>query len=266
MECGISTACFYPLDTLESLSHVINAGARVTEIFLNTFSELEDAFIAKLLDRVNDAGIRVSALHPFTSAMEGFLFVSDYTGRFEDGIRMYEKYFEVCRLLNCDKLVFHGDNQHNTARIGMKEYTRRIGRISRLAKQYGVALCHENVSYCRLGHPQPLQEYVGWMGEDAAFVLDTKQARRAGVPVGQMLEVMAGGLRHVHISDFNNEQDCIAPGNGQLDLEAFVLALKRGGYKGDLIIELYRDGFSTAEELARSMRYVQNLLDKAGIE
>ncbi len=260
MRCGISTACFYPENTLDALRRVVDTGAPVTEIFLNTFSELEDGFIGKLQHEVQSSGIKVSALHPFSSAMEGFFFVSAYDGRFDDGIKIYQRFFELCSIFGCDKLVFHGDHTNNTAHVTMEEYVSRLERINKTAEPYGVTICHENVAYCRLGPADNIVEYKKAMGEKTSFVLDTKQAHRLRQTMPEMLSVMGEAIHHVHISDYTAACDCVAPGEGKMDYPVFVKGLQGQGYSGDLIIELYRDGFKTAKELENSMKYIASLL------
>lgn len=109
MQCGISTSCFYPQETAEALSALRGAGVETVEIFLNTFSELELSYTERLRSVLQDAGMRAAALHPFTSGMETFFFASEYGGRLEDGLRIYRRYFEVCRVLGIPRVVFHGD-------------------------------------------------------------------------------------------------------------------------------------------------------------
>ena len=260
MRCGISTACFYPENTLDALRRVVDTGAPVTEIFLNTFSELEDSFIHKLQEEVQRSGIEVSSVHPFSSAMEGFFFVSAYDGRFKDGMEIYRRFFEICSIFGCSKFVFHGDNKNNTAHVLMPEYVGRVQRIMQEAERYGVTICHENVAYCRLGPAENIAEYKDVLGEKAAFVLDTKQARRLQQNMPQMLAAMGNSIRHVHISDYSTACDCVAPGMGQMDYQALISRLKQQKYDGDLIIELYRDGFDTPKELENSMKYIASLL------
>ena len=48
MSVGISTACFYPAATEEALRCVAEAGAKVTEVFFNSPSELEPVFLRRL--------------------------------------------------------------------------------------------------------------------------------------------------------------------------------------------------------------------------
>ena len=48
MRIGASTACFFPLLTEKALDNVLNLGFEQAEIFFNTSSELEDAFVKEL--------------------------------------------------------------------------------------------------------------------------------------------------------------------------------------------------------------------------
>lgn len=260
MRCGVSTACFYPQQTLDSLKMLADAGVVVTEVFLNTFSELEDGYIARLADVAAQNGMDVVSLHPFSSAMEGFLFASEYAGRFADGVQMYRRFFEAAQHLGAGRVVFHGDHAYNMERFAMPRYAERFRQLSAVAREYGVALCHENVSYCRLAQPAAVQELRPLLGADAAFVLDTKQAVRAGTTVWEMLRAMGKDVRHVHISDHSKQGNCLPPGQGEEDFAALIAALRAGGYRGDLIIELYEDNFGGMDDLAGALAYVQRLL------
>ena len=51
MSVGISTACFYPAATEEALRCVAEAGAKVTEVFFNSPSELEPDFLRHIGER-----------------------------------------------------------------------------------------------------------------------------------------------------------------------------------------------------------------------
>lgn len=256
MRCGISTACFYPENTLDSLKNVVETGAPVTEIFLNTFRELDDDFVALLKGEIQSSGIKVAALHPFSSAMEGFFFASDYQGRLEDGIKLYKRYFEVCQHLGVDKLVFHGDHAANSNHFTMDQYTTRVYALTELGAKYNVTLCHENVAYCRLNTPDVVAEYRQKMRNKAAFVLDTKQAHRVQVDVPSMLEAMGKDIKHIHISDYSEKQECLPPGNGQFDVTGLLHKLAKQDYRGDIIVELYRDNFLDQKELVKAMNHV----------
>ena len=59
MSVGISTACFYPAATEEALRCVAEAGAKVTEVFFNSPSELEPDFLRRISSIASDNGIRI---------------------------------------------------------------------------------------------------------------------------------------------------------------------------------------------------------------
>lgn len=264
MQCGISTACFYPARTLDALRTVADTGAPVTEIFLNTFRELEDGFARELEAVVRQSGIRVSSIHPFSSMLEGFLFASRYEDRTKDGFDLYEKYFSICQRLGADKLVFHGDHKSPMNTFPLDEYAQRFCRLAELGLQYSVRLCHENVFYCRLADPFAVAGLRPLLGEHAAFVLDMKQALRGGVDAAAMLDAMGGDVCHVHISDHGRGHDCLPPGQGEEDFPAFISQLAELGFQGDLIIELYRDNFSSPKDLTASMEYIHSLIPAQG--
>ena len=50
MNLGVSTACFYPLETELSLEKIGKAGVKHTEIFFNALCELKQSFVDMLLD------------------------------------------------------------------------------------------------------------------------------------------------------------------------------------------------------------------------
>lgn len=260
LRCGISTACLFPQDTLAALQQVIALGAPLTEVFLNTVSEMEPAYIARLERAVQASGIEVVSVHPSLSMLDGYFFASYYEGRFTDGLRVYRRYFEVCRLLGARLLVFHGDHAPNMDNYPHALYAGHFRELAAVGREYGVTLCHENVSYCRLGAPEVVREVRPLLEEAAAFVLDTKQAQRGDVDPLDMLRAMGRDVRHIHISDYSKRENCLPPGRGRFDFSRLLEELRRLDYGGDMVIELYRDGFDEPEELAGAMRWLQGLM------
>ena len=76
MITGLSTACFYPMTTEESLERTGALGFRTAEIFFNSFSELGGPILKKLEETRARYGIDVVSVHPFTSFAEGYIFFS----------------------------------------------------------------------------------------------------------------------------------------------------------------------------------------------
>lgn len=260
MHCGISTACFYPQDTLLSLQQVAQAGATETELFFNTFSELEEPYLAQIEGFIKQSGIKVLSVHPFSSAMETFFFASTYATRFSDGVALYRKFFAACERFGAKILVFHGDYATNPGNISDEEYASTFCKLAKIGREYGVTLCHENVYYCRLNSPKRVEELRVLLGEYAAFVLDTKQALRSGYSVLEMLQAMGSDMIHLHLSDYTQQADCLPPGQGTLDINGLLCCLRNLPYQGDIVIELYRSGFKTAADLTQAMQHVNALI------
>jgi len=247
LECGISTACFYPQETAAALRTVCAMGVGTTEIFLNTFSELEPAYVDRLRETACSTHTRICSLHPFTSALETFFFASAYQGRVEDGVRLYRRYFEVCQMLGIPRVVFHGDFLQTP--YPFERHCANYLLLRRVARSYGVEFCQENVVRCKCGRPEYLRRMREYTGDDVSFVLDVKQQRRADVPLQEIMDAMQGKISHVHLSGAAPENDCVTPDETNFPLREFLRSLVRGGFAGDMVIELYRSGFSTQEEL-----------------
>lgn len=260
MRCGVSTSCFYPLQTQEALKQAALTGAPCTEIFFNTFSEIEPEYIARLKFTAQEYALPVVSVHPFSSNMEPFFFATDYLGRFQDGIQLYKKLFAAAQNLGAHIAVMHGD--HRESFYDFKDYCKNYKTLRNIAKQYGVSLCQENVVRCCCATDAAVLEMRDILNDEAEFVLDTKQALRAGIEPAQMLNAMRGRLAHIHISDYNDEHDCILPGKGKTDYAAFFEKLGQCKYTGDSVIELYRTGFEVPDQLAESVKFLNDLANK----
>lgn len=257
MQCGISTACFYPQDTLESLCTVCGTGVGITEIFLNTFSELEPDSVERLRDILNAFGTSARSLHPCSSMLETFFFASEYHGRLADGLRLYRRYFEICRLLGIPRVVFHGDYMQTP--YPFEKHCENYVLLRRAAQGYGVEFCQENVVRCKCGRPEFIRRMREYTDDAVSFVLDVKQQRRAGVPLWEMMDAMQGKISHIHLSGETPQNDCVTPDETNFPLDAFLRRLVRDGFAGDMVIELYRGGFSDVNELREAASHIETL-------
>ncbi len=83
-----------------------------------------------------------------------------------------------------------------------------------------------------------LPEHLAGVGE---VTLDTSHVGASGVDLLAAREVLAGQLRHVHLSDSNlvlGKDDHRLPGRGKLPLVPFLAALAADGYPGAVSLEL----------------------------
>ncbi len=260
MQCGISSACLYPCETSEALAQIVGLHAGPVEIFLNTFRELEEEYLAGLARTVHAAGSRVTSLHPFTCALEPFLFFTEYQNRFEDGVALYRRYFRACQLLDAPLLVLHGDSR---AKPGdMAVYARRFAALARVAREdYGVTLAQENVDRCRCGLPENVRLLREYTDDTARFVLDLKQARRAGQDPFALLEAMGPeNVCHLHLSDADGQRTSLPPGEGSFDFSRLYRTLRRAGNRCDGVVELYRADFADVHQLADAAGRINQLI------
>lgn len=248
MQIGISSANLYPLTLEDTLPQLKNLGAEVTEVFLNTESEVEPAFLQLLKSRADEARLAIRSLHSYTSCFEPYLLFSAYERRFEDGLRVFARIFAAAATVGADYVILHGDRDPGV--LCARDSIRRFERLYDLGRTYGVTLLQENVVRFRASSIAHIRTMREQLGDKAQFTLDFKQCRRTGIAIPDMIEAMRGAIRHVHISDATPEMDCLIPGGGNEDFPALLKQLRESGFDGALIIELYRHNFGEIRQLA----------------
>ena len=257
LQFGISTSCYYPLLTEEAVRRLVEAEVDCAEIFINSDSELSGSCFAEMRRILAAGRTKVLSLHPFTSGLEPLLFFSEYERRFLDGVEYYKRFFHAAAELGARYLVIHGDKSEDPATEG--RYLDRYYRLNQAAKSFGVMLAQENVSRCRGRSPEFLAHMKAALGDDAVFVLDFKQARRAGVDYRQLLRLLGTSIVHLHISDWAGAEDCLPVGKGSMDFSALLKDLESADYSGGVILELYRRNYGGYDELLASYDYMKRL-------
>lgn len=260
MRIGASTACLYPMETEKAVAILIESGFRVIEIFFNSFSELEPEFIEKLYKQISNSGCEVVSIHPFLSGIEPFLLFSNYERRFYDTIDFYEKFYRAAQILGAKKLVLHGGVFPDKYNLSDNEYCRRFELLAKRGEQFGVETLHENVNKFRASSPDFITAMKRIIPNNAKFTLDIKQAIRSKHDPFEILDVMGDGLKHIHINDHTNQNDCLLPLYGKFDYMRFFSECKKIGYDGDVIIEVYRNSFSNPSELFKSADRLSKML------
>lgn len=219
------------------------------EIFLNTFSELEEPYLKTIRTLCDSSGVKVRSVHPFTSGFEYMFFFSAYKQRARDSIDyFYKKYFLAAAYLGADYFVFHGDATRAPF-FGMDNYCEVLSMLIDAAKAEGITLAHENVSTARAGDPVFMKEIHDRFGNgNIKFVFDLKQAVRAGQSPHAMLDAMGDDIVHVHINDWR-DGECRLPYAGNEDLDGIIRRLEASGYNGKYMIEVYRKNFTADSEI-----------------
>jgi len=217
--------------------------------------------LKKLNKILQEHNCSVKSVHPFTSGFESMLLFSDYRRRYLDGLEFYKHYFEAAQLLGAKILVLHGQRDYANSRITEEEYFNRYGELYELGKKNGITVAQENVNAFRGEDPNFISRMRSYTKEDCAFVLDIKQAVRAGVNPYQMCEAMGERIVHVHVNDNKGAADCLLPGEGSMNYPKLMQQLAKYQYDGDFIIEVYRKNFDRFSQLSQAKQVIETLIN-----
>lgn len=256
MNIGVSTACYYPLETEKTLKLIAGTGAKVIEVFVNSTSEYSNEYIKDFKNSLSSFGLELYSFHPFTSFAEPYLFFSGYQRRVEDSIDYYKYQFHAAAKMGAKVFNFHGDSikSHSEDEFYFDLYFKLFEK----AKEEGIVFSQENVSRCKSAKPDFLAKMREQCGENIRFTFDVKQSNRAGLTPYEIYEVMRGKIANLHISDFDEQKDCLLPSFGKFDLKEFLALLMKEGYNGPALIEVYRDNYSEYEQIKNSVEYLKN--------
>lgn len=254
---AVSNGCLYPMETIKAVAALQSLKVDSIELFLNSCCELEDDYINKLKYQLEQHGTYVTSMHPYSSGFETFYFATGYAARFTDGLLLYKKYFAACEKLKIKRLVFHG--QYKDAPYPFEKHCQNFYALCKEAKNYGVNICYENVVRCKCGFLENIKLIREYTHDDIEFVLDLKQMRRANISLSQMLAAMGQKISLVHLSDYSNICDCITPGKGFESFTNIFKQLKNNNFCGDMVLELYENGYENITELYTAKNYLKAL-------
>ncbi len=262
MKAGVSTACLYPTEVEKAFKRLAENGVRSTEIFVNTHSELFDPYLSEMLAVRHGFDMEVTSVHPFTCGIEPMMLFTRYERRVDDMLDYYKRFFEYMDLFGAKFFILHGNKPTN--RCEDEVYFERFFRLQETARSFGVEVLQENVSRCTAGDMGFLMKMKDQLGENAAFVLDTKQALRAGNDPIQMVKALGSSIKHLHFSDSGKNGDCLKFGFGEYDNFSLFKEMQDCGYSGSVMIELYQGNFEDAADLAENYRVLEKYLEDNG--
>lgn len=261
MEIGASSACFYPMQTEQTLELLAAAGFRHIEIFFNAACEVEEDFCREMRARADALGLSVVSVHPYCGAYEYVNLFSFYERRREDGLKDYQRIARAGEILGAKYITFHGDRLNSPIPADVERYCSTQARIIGIAQQHGLLLAQENVAWCTSSKLEFLRRVDEQLRpEGLHYTLDVKQALRAGHVWQDYERIMRGRIVNVHISDNNPEESCLLPGRGEMDFVEFFRTMHQHGYQGDYLIEVYQRNFEYPAQLADGRRYLEHLL------
>ena len=249
MLAGVSTACFYPKSTEQSLVELGKMGVKASELFINSSLEIEPDFLCSLRNIADYYGIKIVSLHPCTGIIEPFLFFSDYQRRFDEGLELFKRYYNAAAYLGTKIMVFHGNSRMNI--IEPDFYFEHFDILHREAAKFGIELCQENVARCDSRNIEFLQEMSCALPE-VRFIFDLKQAIRSEYSVIEFAEAILPKIAHIHLSDHNNALDCLLPWHGSFNISEFLSTIKKANINPAVIIEVYSNNYTDFAEISAS--------------
>lgn len=247
MNIGISTSCLYPMHTEKAFYEIASRGVALTEIFFNANCELEPSFVKQLCDIKNEFGINMVSIHPTMSLAESFMLFSNYDRRFYEGLEIYKRYGEIAATLGARYVIMHGGKPNGT--MDNYGYFDRFAKVAEAVQQNGATLLQENVAKFRAGDIDTLCAMSEHLGDRVNFCLDVKQSIRGGYSPYEVLKKLGSKIKHLHLSDSTDQNDCMLPTRGNFDFKDFLSSAKANGYTGDAVIEVYRNAYDELQEL-----------------
>lgn len=260
IEIGLSSASFYPLvDTENSISLMKNTGFNIGEIFLNSFSEYEDEFLSNLVQEKYRHNFSIDSVHAFSSSFEPYIF-DDYKRRRKDMMAVFDKVCKAANKLGAKLYTFHGMRHRDFNSLNKKLVLDIYDELVYKALENGILLCQENVCWCMSKDIEFLCFLKENLKYPISFTLDLKQAYKADIEPLKYLKIMGEDIKNLHINDKDNYNVCLLPGRGDIDYKEIFDELKKVNYKGNAIIEVYRDNYDNYDEITNSKKYINNIL------
>lgn len=267
MEIGVSTASYFNKLQIEDAALDLGArGVPICEVFLNTYSEYEPEFVALLDARLRAGNVRVFSIHPMSMQFEPQLF-SIHARQREDAWRVYERILSDGRTLGASHYVMHGPARlfGGVKNIHMDRIAPIFRDLSAAAREYGIRLTLENVSWCVFNEPEYGARLLDAVGpETLAFTLDFKQAVRSGHDPVDYVRAVGGHIVNLHLCGASPKADGTVrydmPGFGECDFLPLFSALAESNYQGPAFIEVYSDMYDALPVLYESLERVRRLV------
>ena len=249
---GLSTGCFFPQETTQAVKRAGDMGIKYIEIFFNTHSELKEEFLVNLKSIIDSYGMKVVSVHPYTSAIESFMFFSKHDYKLDDSIEMYEAYFKACNILECKYVVLHGCLTTYDF-MDMRRYCDNVNKLSKRAREYGVYISQENVYKFKCGYIKNLEEFIKYADKDIKFTFDIKQAVKSRQSIYKILELTKDRISHVHISDFTGRNHSLVPFTGSFNYDRFFKYIRENTAAEAALVELYSPMIKSDSQLVEAV-------------
>ena len=250
MNIGISTGFIYDRNIQESLILIKGAGFRFIEVWscpLNGeyvhFDWRQEQKIRDLESSLYELDLKVNSLHaPFSESLD----ISDINETFRtEAVKATIRTAEVLKRLGGEILVLHpaSKNHHMHNKQARLDQSRKsIEEIFRHTQELGLKIALENQLPHILGGDVPtLLSILGaYPKEKMGICFDTSHANL--YPEHNVVEPyrkLADRVIALHVSDnYGQRDDHFIPGDGTIDWQKFIAALRETDYRGVFTLEI----------------------------
>ena len=218
--------CGFDLPAEERFQKIKEAGFEKVAVWchtdFNTYSGISEYEQFKF---VREQGLGVSYAHAPTKFAPYLM--NKYYGA-KEAVKTHKIYLKGAKEQGVDVVVIHLPEVTSTV-------IDNVAEIAEFAAGQGVTLAVENLT-----GDAPFDELFREV-KDVHFCYDTCHALMFGDNDGKMAERYMDRLVTTHLSDGDGKKDChFMPGDGVFNFVALAERLKKGGYKGDFVLEAFQ--------------------------
>ena len=184
---------------------------------------------------------------------------SRYPRRTADFIGEAKSIFSAAQRLGAQFYILHGAP---AGTVKPEIYCERFRMLAEAGKEFGITVTQQNVYRCESQSLRFLREFCRILGDDASLTFDVRQAVRAGMDLDEAVRLLGSRIVHLHLSDHGERGDCLRIGQGRFRIVPFLQSLREKGFDGSAVLELTRESFSAASELAEDCQRIDRIIKK----
>lgn len=226
-----------------------NAGIKAMEISADyeVLDSLDANYVKKL---ANEYGVNLWSYHlPFWTFDLFDITATDCEQR-KQNVKRYEKYINEAAQMGITKFVLHpsGEPIEDNERKERLEYSKEsIFTLSQIAKQNGGVLAVEDLPRSCLGNKS--SEILELIAVDSSISVCFDTNHLLNEDIVQFIKNVGSRIITTHVSDYDfiNERHWL-PGEGKIDWQSVLKALKDVGYNGPWLYEI---GFKSPKTIIR---------------
>ena len=172
---------------------------------------------------------------------------------------------EAGEALGARYYIMHGTFDNRGSRLrprGIYRLRENMELLRQIAASHHLEVLWENVFWCTARTPEDIADIREILPEQR-FVLDVKQAWRAGTEPMAMIDAMGPKLAHVHALDHTPDMQKLAlPGSGVLDWPALIHRMRGYGFDGAILLEPYAWQCADDGDTRRCLKYLRTCIQE----